>query len=100
MADPRGSAEPAGAQDAHWDWQLGAECRGRQVDLFFHPTGEREPGRSDREQAAKAVCRSCRVRQPCADFALRTREPYGVWGGMTELERQEHIYGVRPTRRR
>jgi hypothetical protein len=23
----------------------------------------------------------------CADYAIRAREPYGVWGGLTEEER-------------
>ena len=30
----------------------------------------------------------------CAAWALRTREPYGVWGGLSEAERAE-ILGVR-----
>ena len=24
----------------------------------------------------------------CLDYSLRTREPYGVWGGLNELERR------------
>jgi hypothetical protein len=31
------------------------------------------------------------VRSECADYAIRAREPYGVWGGLTEEER-ERIY--------
>jgi WhiB family redox-sensing transcriptional regulator len=27
------------------------------------------------------------VRAECAAYALNTREPYGVWGGLTEHER-------------
>jgi WhiB family redox-sensing transcriptional regulator len=27
----------------------------------------------------------------CADYAVRAREPYGVWGGLSEEDR-EHIY--------
>lgn len=100
MADPIGSAVPAGAQHWIWEWQLQAECRGRQLELFFHPAGEREPFRSNRETAAKALCASCRVRPQCAEFALSTREPYGVWGGMTELERRELLHGPHPVRRR
>jgi len=33
---------------------------------------------------------NCPVQIPCADHALKVREPYGVWGGMTEEEREEH----------
>ena len=28
----------------------------------------------------------------CLEQSLRVREPYGVWGGLTESERQELIY--------
>ena len=31
------------------------------------------------------------MRIECADYAVRAREPYGVWGGLTEEER-EAIY--------
>jgi hypothetical protein len=31
------------------------------------------------------------VRIECADYAIRAHEPYGVWGGLTEEER-EAIY--------
>ena len=31
------------------------------------------------------------MRVECADYAIRAREPYGVWGGMTEEER-ERVY--------
>jgi WhiB family redox-sensing transcriptional regulator len=36
---------------------------------------------------AKAVCRRCPVVQQCRKWALDTREPFGVWGGMSEKER-------------
>lgn len=31
----------------------------------------------------------CPVRAQCAAHALAVREPYGVWGGLTEDEREE-----------
>lgn len=31
----------------------------------------------------------CPVRAECAAHALQVREPYGVWGGLTEDEREE-----------
>jgi WhiB family transcriptional regulator, redox-sensing transcriptional regulator len=36
------------------------------------------------------VCLHCPVCKPCREHALRVHEPYGVWGGMTEEERDEH----------
>lgn len=73
-----------------WDWQLRGLCRGKDSSLFFHPEGERGAARSSRESAAKEICMNCPVQIPCAEHALRVREPYGVWGGMTEDEREEH----------
>jgi WhiB family redox-sensing transcriptional regulator len=72
-----------------WEWQLRGACRGEDSALFFHPEGERGPARSARETAAKAVCVRCPVIEECLRQALVTREPYGVWGGTTESEREE-----------
>ena len=99
MPDVLGTARPPGAQTWRWDWQVAARCRGRD-DLFFHPHGERAPTRSDRESAAKQVCATCPVRRECLDHALVSGEPYGVWGGMTETERETLLHGPRPVRKR
>jgi WhiB family transcriptional regulator, redox-sensing transcriptional regulator len=72
-----------------WDWQLRGACRGADPDLFFHPAGERGPARRNRDLAAKAVCARCPVIRRCAEHALAVREPYGVWGAMTEEDREE-----------
>jgi WhiB family redox-sensing transcriptional regulator len=74
-------------------------CRGEDPGTFFHPEGERGPARAAREAAAKAICASCPVLERCADHALRVREPYGVWGGLTEDDR-EHIYRIEREARR
>jgi WhiB family transcriptional regulator, redox-sensing transcriptional regulator len=74
-----------------WDWQLRGSCRGADSSLFFHPEGERGPARAAREAAAKAVCSRCPVQDPCLQHALATREPYGVWGGMSESEREQAL---------
>jgi WhiB family redox-sensing transcriptional regulator len=76
-----------------WDWQLLAACRDADPDLFFHPEGERGPARRNRDLAAKAVCGRCPVRGQCARHALTVREPYGVWGGLSEDDR-EHFVGA------
>ncbi|MER5641321.1 WhiB family transcriptional regulator [Kitasatospora sp. NPDC002227] len=76
-----------GAYDRHWSWQYRGSCRTTGADLFFHPSGERGPAHDERDQAAKAVCHHCPVRAECLRYALAAREPYGVWGGLTEDER-------------
>ena len=37
---------------------------------------------------AKAICGVCPVRQPCSEHAIQIREPFGIWGGLTEVERR------------
>jgi WhiB family redox-sensing transcriptional regulator len=74
------------------DWQLRAACRGPQAEVFFPPSGsERKEDRLDREEIAKSICHSCSVRVACLDYAVRIREPHGVWGGLNEAERRELI---------
>lgn len=72
-----------------WQWQGDAACRGMASAVFFSPLGERGPRRRRREQRAREVCRGCPVLDDCAAFAVSTRQPFGVWGGLTE--RQRHV---------
>ncbi|MFI9331287.1 WhiB family transcriptional regulator [Kitasatospora sp. NPDC052868] len=87
-----------GAHDDHWNWQLAAECRDVDASLFFHPFGERGQAHDDREEEAKKVCEGCRVRRECLRYALEVREPYGVWGGLTESERAVLLRPARTSR--
>jgi WhiB family redox-sensing transcriptional regulator len=72
-----------------WEWQLQGACRGMDSAFFFHPEGERGPAKVTREARAKAVCRSCPVLEQCRRHALSVQEPYGVWGGLSESERDD-----------
>ena len=83
----------------NWDWQLLGACRGEDTELFFHPEGERGPSRSNREAAAKKVCASCPVLRQCRAHALAVREPYGVWGGLSEDDREAMYAGAAGVRR-
>ncbi len=74
--------------DTHWFWQEDAACREADPLLFFHPQNERGSSRLRRDREAKRVCAGCPVRMECADYAIRSREPYGVWGGMSEDDRE------------
>ncbi len=78
-----------------WDWQMDAACKGLDSAAFFHPEGERGPARTARERAAKEVCARCPVIAQCATHALKVREPYGVWGGMSEDERDKVLLRMR-----
>jgi WhiB family transcriptional regulator, redox-sensing transcriptional regulator len=70
-------------------WQRDAACRGPESALFFAPSvPEAKRARDAREARAKAICGSCRVRAACLDYALRIRDPHGIWGGLNEHERR------------
>ncbi len=71
------------------DWQLNALCRGNHAYLFFPPSSfERKEERERREMKAKAICGVCPVKDPCSEHAVTIREPFGIWGGLTEVERR------------
>jgi len=60
--------------------------------MFFPPPQfERKDEKLAREEQAKAICAMCPVREPCLAYALRIREPHGIWGGMSESERRPLI---------
>ena len=70
-----------------WEWQNQGKCREADPTLFFHPEGERGSARRKRAEAAKAICATCPVIDACREHSLKVREPYGVWGGLSEEER-------------
>ena len=84
---------------AAWDWQLRGACRGLDVDVFFHPENERGEQRKQRDADALQVCAGCPVAGACREYALRAREPYGVWGGLTEEARRDMVSGEEEHRR-
>jgi WhiB family redox-sensing transcriptional regulator len=70
-------------------WQRDAACRGPESRLFFAPAvPEPRPARDAREARAKRICAECAVREACLEYALRIREPHGIWGGLNEAQRR------------
>ena len=66
-------------------------CAGTEnPEIFF-------PDRADPATAALAACSNCLAVRDCAAEALSTRERYGVWGGMTERDRE--LWWARQSRR-
>lgn len=73
-------------------WRAQASCLDYPALLFFGVDDSETPAeRRVREERAKRVCRPCRVRQECLEYALQAKEPYGIWGGLTELERKARL---------
>ncbi len=73
-------------------WQIKASCRGPHAEVFFPPAhAERKEEKVQREARAKSICATCAVRSDCLDYAIRIREPHGIWGGMNEMERKQLV---------
>lgn len=77
----------AAAVAADEEWRHAAACAGEEPDLFF-PVGSTGPALAQ-IKAAKQVCARCPVRAECLAFALDTRQVFGVWGGLSEDERDQ-----------
>jgi WhiB family redox-sensing transcriptional regulator len=56
-------------------WTRQALCAQTDPEAFFP-----EPGEVGR--AARKVCAACDVRDACLDYAIRTNQTDGIWGGL------------------
>ncbi|HEY7704062.1 MAG TPA: WhiB family transcriptional regulator [Acidimicrobiia bacterium] len=74
-------------------WRLRARCRDSEPATFFNFSDDPAA-----PLAAKEICSLCPVRRECLAYALMTRQPYGVWGGMTATERRRllrrNLHGI------
>ena len=59
-------------------WRDEAECKNLDIEMFFGPEGRR---------ASRKVCADCPVRMDCLEFALVNGIEYGMYGGLTAMER-------------
>jgi len=78
----------------NWEWQTDAACRGSDTNAYYAES-LRGNTRIRQEEAAKRVCAGCPVLANCLRWALKTEEPYGIWGGLNPEERQEILEGTR-----
>ena len=78
----------------------GGACMGKSLNIWFPyadrkdekaPSGttfaERYRKAMSDTDVAKQICRKCSVLTSCLNYALH-HESYGIWGGLTERERQ------------
>ena len=76
------------------EWRERAACLQYPAVLFFGMEDVETPAeKRGREERAKRVCAGCEVRAECLEYALGTKEPYGIWGGLTEIERRARLHG-------
>lgn len=64
-----------------YEWMESAECLNSNPDIFFTEKGEDNI-------LARAMCDACVVIEPCLQYALDTKERFGVWGSCGERERR------------
>jgi WhiB family transcriptional regulator, redox-sensing transcriptional regulator len=71
----------------HVNWSDRAARLSAEPETFF-PVGTGGVALDD-VSVAKAICAGCAVLAECRDYALRSRQPFGVWGGMDEEQRRQ-----------
>lgn len=80
------------------NWLDRAVCRGEDPEIFFPQS--RQGDSPVRTALAKAICGRCPVSDACLQWALRTDQRIGVWGGLTESERRRIKFLRHRARRR
>lgn len=73
------------------DWKLSAACKHVDPDIPFGDDEDEDETYSTEDAAtfAEYICGGCPVREKCLDTALRRREKYGVFGGLTPEQRRQ-----------
>ena len=68
------------------DWMLEGGFVYSDTELFF-PVGSSIKAMKQANEA-KAICMECPVVTECLEYAIRTNQDSGIWGGTTEDERK------------
>ena len=65
-------------------WMQHGECAGigPENDRIFFPQ------RGESSSEARTMCAKCKVTEDCLEYALRTNQQYGIWGGTSNRERK------------
>ncbi|WP_079105024.1 WhiB family transcriptional regulator [Streptomyces prasinopilosus] len=79
--------KPAAPADTG-NWRDDAECRAHDDPDLWFPVGH-SVGWIAQIREAKTICGQCPVRRECLEWALAAGQLNGIWGGLTEGERQE-----------
>jgi WhiB family transcriptional regulator, redox-sensing transcriptional regulator len=77
------------ADTAHETWMTEGACQDEDPDLFF-PISASDAG-VDQIRQATSICDRCGVKPDCLRYALNNRIKHGIWGGLTEQQRQSLI---------
>lgn len=66
------------------EWMKKSVCTDIDPELFYPTMGD-----STTSRAAKRICQDCPVRDECLALAVKNREMFGIWGGMSYPERRK-----------
>lgn len=69
-------------------WATQAACKGTPTPIWF-------PAKGKNIRPAQAICADCPVQTECLDYALTWKITFGIWGGLSPIERRHRT----PTRR-
>lgn len=75
-------------QQLDTDWMDDAACRGADPEIFFPITPRNGRGYRGLNEPALRICRICRVRDECLEYAFKANMDDGIWGGTTIEERK------------
>ena len=75
-----------GQEGEAWPSEAQPACYGNPEPFYDDHRIESAPHiRAERE--AKALCADCPIRNACLTWAIKHKEEYGIWGGLSPEER-------------
>ena len=75
--------------EGNTSWMNGElNCRDHGTDVFF-PKGKDHSRPRGAYDKALTICAGCPAQQQCLEYALRTNQADGVWGGRTPDQRKQ-----------
>lgn len=72
-----------------WNWMRDPArgCRDLPTNMFFPPGATEDDEAPYPPPDVMAICEHCPVRAACLDWALKTGQRFGVWGGLSGYQR-------------
>ena len=77
------------------DWDK-ARCRGLNTEIFYLEDSQLQDRRMNLKMIRK-VCFNCPIQKECLTTAIEKGEE-GIWGGLSQWERNELVKGTRDVR--
>jgi WhiB family redox-sensing transcriptional regulator len=68
------------------EWKWDAACQGMGPNTFYLEVFKPKENKM-RVQTARQICGKCPVQTECLDYALDNCIAFGIWGGLTPVER-------------